>query len=87
MYGEDEWKCQDKKTTYSTNEKDITSPSAVVLAIYFALFQDVKFLYVSDVTTIYITDVKQLFIPRKFDIFSEHDHREGSLRFENFRGM
>ena len=37
--------------------------------------------------TIYITDVKQLYIPRKFEIFCEHDRREGSLRFENFRGM
>ena len=40
-----------------------------------------------DVITIYNTDVKQLYIPRKFEIFCEHDRREGSLRFENFRGM
>ena len=39
------------------------------------------------VITIYITDVKQLYIPRKLEIFCEHDRREGSLRFENFRGM
>ena len=39
------------------------------------------------VITIYNTDVKQLYIPRKFEIFCEHDRREGSLRFENFRGM
>ena len=40
-----------------------------------------------EVITIYITDVKQLYIPRKLEIFCEHDRREGSLRFENFRGM
>ena len=40
-----------------------------------------------EVIAIYITDVKQLYIPRKLEIFCEHDRREGSLRFENFRGM
>ena len=39
------------------------------------------------VITIYITDVKQIYIPRKLEIFCEHDRREGSLRFKNFRGM
>ena len=41
----------------------------------------------SEVITIYITDVKQLYIRRKFEIFCEHDRREGSLRFKNLRGM
>ena len=35
-----------------------------------------------DTITIYNPDVKQLYIPRKFEIFCEHDRKEGSLRFE-----
>ena len=31
--------------------------------------------------------VPEIYIPRKLEIFCEHDRREGLLRFEKFRGM
>ena len=92
MYGEDEWKMSGYKTKYSTDEKQLYISD--INNLWDRSQQADRILgpspyrgTVNNVITIYITDVKQLYIPRKFEIFCEHDRREGSLRFENFRGM